>query len=204
MKEFWNNRYAQEAFAYGEEPNEFLKDQLRELRPGTILFPAEGEGRNAVYAAELGWSVSAFDISEEGRNKAERLANKKQVTIDYQIMGVSDMNYVEQQFDAIALIYTHFPESVRRTFHEKLAHSLKKGGLIIIEAFSKKHLDYNTKNAQVGGPKDATLLYNVEEIKTDFDEFEPLVLTETEIQLNEGMYHVGQGSVIRFIGRKKN
>ena len=73
MKEFWNERYRQNEFAYGEEPNEFLKEQLAKLQPGSILFPAEGEGRNAVYAAQSGWQVSAFDISEEGKKKAERL-----------------------------------------------------------------------------------------------------------------------------------
>lgn len=203
MKEFWNDRYRQEAFAYGEEPNDFLKEQLHELEPGTILFPAEGEGRNAVYAAQLGWNVSAFDTSEEGKNKAERLTRKKQVTIDYQIMSVGQMNYSEQQFDAVALIYAHFPESIRPAYHQEVARSTKKGGIVILEAFSKKHLDYNSKNEKVGGPKDATLLYNLDEIKADFHEFEPLVLIETEVELNEGLYHVGQGSVIRFVGRKK-
>jgi hypothetical protein len=74
--ERWNERYSKDEFAYGEQPNKFLKEQLEKLAAGTILFPAEGEGRNAVFAAQLGWTVSAFDISAEGKNKANRLAEK--------------------------------------------------------------------------------------------------------------------------------
>ncbi|EMO25801.1 thiopurine S-methyltransferase domain protein [Leptospira interrogans serovar Bataviae str. HAI135] len=65
----WNERYSKEEFAFGEQPNEYLKEQLEKLEIGKILFPAEGEGRNAVFAAKLGWNVSAFDISVEGKRK---------------------------------------------------------------------------------------------------------------------------------------
>ncbi|HRN48956.1 MAG TPA: hypothetical protein PKW69_13045, partial [Niabella sp.] len=61
MKEFWNDRYSREEYSYGQLPNEFLKETLQKLKPGKILFPAEGEGRNAVFAASLGWHADAFD-----------------------------------------------------------------------------------------------------------------------------------------------
>lgn len=67
--ERWNERYSKQEFAYGEEPNNYLKEQLEKFTVGTILFPAEGEGRNAVFAAKLGWTVSAFDISAQGKTK---------------------------------------------------------------------------------------------------------------------------------------
>src|SRR4029078_7791808 len=101
----WNNRYSNDEYAYGEAPNNFLKEQLEKLDAGTILFPAEGEGRNAVFAATLGWTVSAFDISAEGRNKALRLAQMNNVTIDYQVSELEALNFTIEQFDAIALIY---------------------------------------------------------------------------------------------------
>ncbi len=171
---------------------------------GNILFAAEGEGRNAVFAAQLGWDVSAFDISLEGKNKAQKLAAKHSVSFDYQVGDLMQVSYTEQQFDAIALIYAHFPANLRQAYHRKLISWLKNDGIVILEAFSKKHLDYNTKNEKVGGPKDAGLLYSIDEITTDFHHLEILELTETEVELNEGLYHVGLGSVIRFTGRKKN
>ena len=89
----WDDRYRTEEFAYGEQPNNYLKEQLEQLNPGTILFPAEGEGRNAVFAAKLGWKVSAFDISAEGKNKAIQLAESNQVSIDYQVVELQHFDY---------------------------------------------------------------------------------------------------------------
>ena len=104
--ERWNDRYSKDEYAYGEQPNNFLREELEKLKPGTILFPAEGEGRNAVFAAQLGWTVSAFDISVEGKNKAFRLAETNKVMIDYHVGDLKTLNYNTGQFDAIALLCT--------------------------------------------------------------------------------------------------
>lgn len=199
----WNDRYAGEEFAYGEEPNNYLKEQLIKFDTGKILFPAEGEGRNAVFAAKIGWTVSAFDISNEGLKKALQLAEKNEVTIDYQIGELQALNYQEGQFDGIALIYAHFPANIKSQLHKELDKYLRKGGIIIFEAFSKNHLDYLAKNEKVGGPKDIESLFSIEEIEADFNNYEVIELKETVIHLNEGIYHNGEGSVIRFVGRKK-
>jgi hypothetical protein len=201
--ERWNERYRNEAFAYGDEPNNYLKEQLEKLHVGKILFPAEGEGRNAVYAARLGWTVSAFDISAEGKKKALRLAEMNQVNIDYQVGELQTLNYTPGQFDAIALIYAHFPTEIKSLYHKTLDKYLRKGGYIIFEAFSKRHIDYISRNEKVGGPKDIGMLFSIEELKSDFANYEVLELTEKEIELNEGLFHNGLGSVIRFTGRKK-
>jgi SAM-dependent methyltransferase len=199
----WNERYSKEEFAYGVTPNNYLKEQLTRLKPGTILFPAEGEGRNAVFAAKLGWKASAFDISLEGKNKALRLAETNKVTIDYQVGELERLNYETGQFDAIALIYAHFPATMKSLYHLALDNYLKKEGIIIFEAFSKKHIDYLSRNEEVGGPKDLAMLFSVEELKSDFANYEIIELEEKEIELNEGLFHKGTGSVIRFVGRKK-
>jgi SAM-dependent methyltransferase len=199
----WNDRYRTDEFAYGEEPNNYLKEQLGLLDTGSILFPAEGEGRNAVFAAKLGWKVSAFDISIEGKNTALQLAENNKVNIDYQVGELEELDYKAEQFDAIALIYAHFPAAIKSTYHQKLDQYLRKGGLLIFEAFSKKHLDYLAKNEKVGGPKEIDMLFSIEEIKSDFANYEIVALVEKEIELNEGLFHNGQGSVIRFVGKKK-
>lgn len=199
----WDHRYNMEAFAYGEAPNNYLKEQLSKLPAGTILFPAEGEGRNAVFAAKLGWTVSAFDISNEGKSKAMRLAEKNNVTIGYQVGELQTMDFDTAQFDVIALIYAHFPAEVKSLYHKAFDNYLKNDGIIIFEAFSKKHIDYVTTNEKIGGPKDIECLFSIEEIKSDFPDYEVIELIEKDIELNEGLYHNGTGSVIRFTGRKK-
>lgn len=198
----WNDRYAAEEFAYGEEPNSYFKEQLEKLPVGKILFPAEGEGRNAVFAAKLGWQVSAFDISSEGKNKALRLAETNNVTIDYQVGELDTLNYDPEQFDVIALIYAHFPAEIKSHYHTTLDKYLRRGGYIIFEAFSKKHLDYLAQDKKMGGPKDVASLFSIEEIRSDFANYEVIELAEKEIELTEGEFHNGLGSVIRFVGWK--
>ena len=201
--ERWNDRYSKEEFAYGEQPNNYLADQLKKLNVGTILFPAEGEGRNAIFAARLGWKVSAFDISVEGKNKALRLAATHKVTIDYQVGELQTLKYNPEQFDAIALIYAHFPADIKSFYHKTLDRYLRKNGFVIFEAFSKRHIDYLAKNEKVGGPKEIAMLFSVDELRSDFANYEIIELAEKEIELSEGLFHNGQGSVIRFVGRKK-
>jgi len=199
----WNERYANEEFAYGEAPNNYFEEQLAHFQPGKILLPAEGEGRNAVFAAMMGWEVSAFDISNEGQKKASLLARKNKVSIDYQVGFLENLNYSRQQFDAIALIYAHFPADINSQLHKSLDQYLRPGGTIIFEAFSKNHLEYLKINEKVGGLKDIDSLFSVAEIRNDFENYDIVVLDEVVIDLNEGIFHNGQGSVIRFVGRKK-
>jgi ubiquinone/menaquinone biosynthesis C-methylase UbiE len=203
MKALWDERYSNEAFAFGENPNVFLTETLPQFTPGFALFAAEGEGRNAVYAAVLGWKVAAFDLSVYGKTKAALLAEKQQVVIDYQVGDLQDIEYKENSFDAIVLIYAHFPAAIKSSCHQKLISYLKPGGIVIFEAFSKNHIQYNSINLKVGGPKDIDQLYSIEEIKKDFQDFEIIELIETETDFSEGLYHIGKGSVIRFVGRKQ-
>jgi hypothetical protein len=199
----WNDRYSKEEFAYGEQPNNYLKELLGKLPPAKILFPAEGEGRNAVFAARNGWTVAAFDISIAGRNKALKLAQKNKVSLDYKVGELENLVYEKEWFDVIALIYAHFPAEKKSLYHKILDQYLRRGGSIIFEAFSKKHIAYNSINQKVGGPKDSGVLFSLDEIRADFKNYEVEELTEKEIELNEGLYHIGRGSVIRFVGRKK-
>lgn len=203
METFWNQRYRQEAFAYGKAPNQYFKENIQKLNPGKILFPAEGEGRNAVYAAQLGWDVYAFDISEEGKTKAKKWARENKVSINYQVGQLPDLNFGNGTFDAIALVFAHFPPNIKAEYHQLLDKKLKKGGMVIFEAFSKNNLDYRKKNPDIGGPLDKDLLFSTEELESYFKNYEVLELVEKEVDLNEGLYHKGKGSVIRFLGRKK-
>lgn len=203
MKEMWDNRYADNAYAYGIAPNNFLRETLIEhqLR-GNILFPAEGEGRNAVYAAKQGLEVSAFDISIEGKNKALKLAKEENVNLNYQVGDFFNLDIINHQYDAVALIYAHFPPAILSKYHQKLAELVKSNGLVILEGFSTNHLKYQADNPAVGGPNKIEFLFSKESIQKDFPNFEIIKLEEAEISLDEGKFHKGIASVIRFIGRK--
>ncbi|WP_111672236.1 class I SAM-dependent methyltransferase [Algoriphagus litoralis] len=136
MKEFWNSWYSAEDFAYGILPNHYFATQILELNPGKALFPAEGEGRNAVFAAEKGWEVSAFDSNEEDKAKAERLAKDAGVQISYAVAAVDEYSTEKESINLLALIFAHFPAESRQKLHPHLVQFLRPGGKLILEAFS--------------------------------------------------------------------
>ena len=202
-KNMWDERYRDNEFVYGKEPNLFFEEWLKKFDAGSILMPADGEGRNGVFAAQLGWKVTSSDLSEEGKLKALELAKEKNVTLEYIVGDLEQLNFEVVSFDAIGLIYAHFAAEKKSLLHKKLNEYLKPGGIIIFEAFSKLHLLYNESNPKVGGPKDFDMLYSKAEIITDFENYDLLILEEEESILNEGKYHIGKGAVVRFVGRKR-
>lgn len=197
MSSFWNERFGSEEYAYGEAPNQFVKQELSKLLPCKILFPAEGEGRNAVFAATLGWEVIAFDPSIEGKKKAVALAQQKGVNIDYLIDGYETVDFQKNSFDCIVLVFAHIQPEKRQEYHQKLISFLKPGGQLILEGFSKQQIKNDT-----GGPKNIEMLFSESELREDFQELNELNISETETLLNEGPYHQGKAWVIRAIGFK--
>jgi SAM-dependent methyltransferase len=197
MSDFWNQKYSTIDFIYGTEPNLYLKQQLLNLKPGKLLLPAEGEGRNAVFAAKLGWKVFAFDPSFEGQKKALKLASEFNVEIDYDLKTYQQANYAHNSFDVIGLTYTHLPANLRKTMHNNYIQWLKPKGTIILEAFSKEQLRYNS-----GGPKEESMLFSQEELRDDFKNLSSLEITKDESVLNEGPAHQGKASIIRMVGKK--
>lgn len=202
MKEFWNDRYKNPDYAYGIHPNNYLKEKLEGLK-GNILLPCEGEGRNAVYAALHDFRVNAFDLSEEGKQKALKLAATNNVDLNYDVAEFESIHFEPNSFDVIALIYAHFAPNLREAYHKQLIKYLKSGGVIIIEGFSKKNIELSNTNPKIGGPKNIDMLYSIEMFKNDFAELEIIELKEELVDLNEGLFHIGKGSVVRFVGRKK-
>ncbi len=197
MKEFWDARYETEGFVYGTEPNLFLAEELAKHRPGRILLPGEGEGRNAVFAARLGWKVDAMDQSRTGAMKALKWAKSNRVNINYMISSIETFTFREATYDVVAPVYVHLPPLLRQLFHERLSGALKPGGRLIMEAFHTSQLGRST-----GGPQSAALLYDREMLRSDFRSLDELLLQELETDLNEGIFHRGSACVIRYIGEK--
>jgi len=197
MQNQWDERYARTEYIYGTEPNTFLKEQLASLRPGKILFPAEGEGRNAVYASSLGWQSDAFDQSTEGQKKAIQLANLKSVSLNYYIQALDRWNPEPGQYDCIALIFVHLPEQLRQQVHHAVIKALKPGGILILEAFTLNQLPRTS-----GGPKNAELLFSKAMIESDFKELTFTNFSETRTILNEGPLHQGLADVLQLVANK--
>lgn len=196
-EDFWNTKYSDTEYIYGVNPNMFFKEQLDSMKPKSILLPADGEGRNGVYAATRGWEVVAFDSSKAGRKKALALAKKQGSSLEYLISDAEEFE-INQKFDALGLIYAHFPAENRKKIHSHLLSFVKPGGIIIFEAFSKEQLKYGS-----GGPKKLEMLFSKEEINEEFPNVEFQSLREVKILQDEGKHHQGKSRVIQFTGIKR-
>jgi cyclopropane fatty-acyl-phospholipid synthase-like methyltransferase len=195
MATFWDEKFNTEDFIYGKEPNDFVKEKLDQLMPGKVLFPAEGEGRNAVYAAKSGWTVSAFDTSEVAKQKAEKLASDKNVKINYSIEGYEEFSAPLEYFDAIVYVFAHSAPAFNA--HTNFLKYLKKGGVIILEGFTKKQLGYKS-----GGPQNIDMLYDEEQMRSEFSALSEIDIQVGERTLNEGDHHNGPAHTIRLFGIK--
>ncbi len=193
MKEFWNEKFASDHYIYGKEPNYILKNFIDRNSPGLILFPGEGEGRNAVYAASQGWKAKAIDQSDTAMLKALNLASELNVNIDYAVGDILTFDYQEASFDAIALIFFHLPEFLRTKIHHYLISLLKPNGKLLLTGFSKEQLNYKS-----GGPKDITMLYSEDMLKEDFKNLKIAYCTRKIAKLKEGPGHTGDASIIEF------
>lgn len=195
--EAWNQRYAEKEFVYGTEPNWFFRQELDKLAVGRILLPAEGEGRNAVYAAVSGWEVEAFDQSGAGRDKAYLLAGANGVTISYALADLAECNYPEASFDVVALVFVHTPSAVRSAIHRRLTSFLKPGGTLLLTGYTKEQLQYKT-----GGPGDADLLFSEQDLLSDFAGLDIRSVKQELREVNEGKLHRGLASVISLVAVK--
>ncbi len=192
----WNQRYSSDEFAYGTEPNTFLVENAR-LLTGPVLSLAEGEGRNAVFLASLGLDVLGVDGSEVGLEKAQKLAASKGVEIKTEIADLATYEPPANFYGSVVSISAHLPSDVRRRLYPSVEQSLKLGGIILLEAYSKSQLSRDT-----GGPKDPDMLMTAPDIVKEFPNCEVILCHEIEREVVEGEFHTGLASVVQFIGRK--
>lgn len=193
----WNKRYNSKEYIYGKEPNVFLKNSLSKLNKGRILFPAEGEGRNSVFAAKMGWQAEAFDISETGREKALKLALAMGVQINYKITSAEEASYPINTFDCLGLFFCHLPTANRNLLINNWLDWLKPGGALIFEAFAKEQI-----NLSSGGPKNLDLLYSTQEVKHILSTCSEVNIQKHETELDEGPFHKGKAITIKALAYK--
>ena len=193
----WNERYGSNEFVYGTEPNSFLVENAK-LLTGPVLSLAEGEGRNAVFLASLGLDVLGVDGSEVGLAKAHKLAESRGVSIRTEVADLATYAPPANSYGSVVSISAHLPSNVRRRLYLLVEQSLKPGGIILLEAYSKSQLSRNT-----GGPKDPDMLMTGADIEKEFPNCEVVLCQEIEREVVEGEFHTGLASVVQFIGRRK-
>lgn len=193
MKETWNQRYKSDTYYYGTEPNEFFRTFIDSLPPGRLLLPGAGEGRNAVYAADAGWEVDAFDFSPVAREKALRLAQEHDVELHYSLQDANSFDCRKNYYDVVALIFLQLSPEDRQKFHQQVVKCLSpEGGNLYLIAFSK-----DEKHPDVNDLPDQNLFYSKKELLQDFKGLNIDLLQEEEVKLDEGPGHQGKAKVVK-------
>ena len=195
----WQGRYAAPEYIFGEGPNAFLAAQRHLLPPrGRALAVADGEGRNGIWLAEQGLDVLSIDFAPNGQAKAKALAHKRGVKIELALADVHEWPYPEAAFDVVAEIFTQFSDPEQRAKKwAGMRKALKPGGLLLLEGYTPKQLEYGT-----GGPKQLDHLYTRELLEAEFGSFSKIEIKQYETMMSEGGAHAGMGAVIDLIGWK--
>jgi cyclopropane fatty-acyl-phospholipid synthase-like methyltransferase len=195
----WEQRYATTEYVYGTTPNLFLQSCKTHLQPGQrVLSIADGEGRNGVWLARQELQVVAIDASANAQAKARRLATDNGVNMQFIHANLLDWAWPTAAFDVVVAIFIQFlsPEERQQIF-AAMKSALKPGGLLIVQGYTPKQLEYRT-----GGPSSIDHLYTREQLTALLDGLEILELTEHDTEIAEGSGHHGMAALIDAVARR--
>lgn len=193
----WDERYNTQQYAYGKQPNDFLAEHYKQLPKGNVISLAEGEGRNAVFLAKMGYSVTAVDGSKVGLEKAAKLAKEHNVNIELVHADLAKFDFEKEKWDAVVSIYCPLPSAVRSAVYKRAVKGLKPGGVFLLEAYTPEQVNYNTG----GGPSVDTKT-SKSDLQDDLAELSFVYLEELKREVFEGTYHTGLASVLQAIAKK--
>ena len=195
----WDARYAEPGWAFGTEPNDFLREQVAHLPAGgRVLCLAEGEGRNAVWLAERGFDVTGIDLASLGLEKAQRLAAERGVRLTTEVADLATYDLGVAAWDGIVSIFAHVPPDVRRRVHAQVPTALKPGGVLLLEAYRPDQLGRGT-----GGPPDDARMLTLERLRPELGTLEWVLAREVERDVVEGRYHPGRASTVQLVARRR-
>jgi len=198
-KEFWNGRFASDAYVFGTRPAAFVVDNAHYLAERSrVLVPADGEGRNSVYLAELGHRVVATDIAEAGITKARKLAAARGTQVEFRLLDLRGWAWPMGEFEAVVAVFIQFaPPAFRDEIFAGMKRAVRPGGVILLHGYAPKQLDYGT-----GGPPAVEQLYTENLLRAAFADFEILRLESGIRDLDEGEGHKGLSAVIDLVARR--
>ena len=195
----WDERYASEDYLFGTEPNEFLVSQRHLLKPGmSCLAVADGEGRNGVWLAQQGLHVLSVEASAVALEKAKKLAQQRGVAIEFEQADLAQWQWGENRFDVVAAIFIQFaPPALREQMFAGIRRCLKPGGLLLLQGYTPRQLEYKT-----GGPPVAENMYTEKLLHDAFGDMEIMHLREHDDHIGEGTGHSGMSALIDLVARK--
>jgi SAM-dependent methyltransferase len=192
--EMWESRYGADEYLYGLKPNDFLAASVNDLPPGDVLCLADGEGRNGVFLASVGHTVTSVDLTEAGMAKATRLAAERGVELNTIVADLNDFDLGENQWDLIVSVFAHTPPPIRAKVHASIATALRAGGLFVLEAYTPDQIGRGT-----GGPPVPELTMTLDGLHEELVGMTIQTGQELVRSVIEGPGHTGDGAVVQLI-----
>lgn len=195
----WQERFAAPGYLFGTAPNKFLRDHAHLLKKGQkALAIADGEGRNGVFLAEQGLDVLSVDFSPIAQEKARTLAKERGVVMRIEQADIIEWHWPPEEFDVVAAIFFQFAlPPQREKIFAGIKRTLKPGGLLLLEGYGPKQLEYKT-----GGPSDLVRLYTRELLEQAFADFSEIDVRTYDQVIEEGPRHSGMSALVDLVGRK--
>jgi SAM-dependent methyltransferase len=192
----WNEWYGKPGYVYGTNPNDFLVSVASRIPQGRILCLGEGEGRNAVYLASLGYEVVAVDQSEIGLAKAEQLAAQQDVKIKTIVADLAEFIIEPKSWQGVVSIFCHLPSALWEQVHRSAIAGLTSGGMWVLEAYTPRQLELGT-----GGPGNLDMLVSLETVKSKLAGLDWEIAQELDREVIEGAHRRGMGAVVQILGK---
>jgi SAM-dependent methyltransferase len=181
--QYWDARFAEAGYAYGTEPNDFLREVLPDLPHvpggGDALSLCEGEGRNAVFLARHGFRVTAVDFSAVGLAKARDFAARQGVSIETVQADLAQFDPGQNRWDLVIAIFAQPPAPVRRRLYAAMARALRANGRFVLETKAVAGADADERYPGV-----EILVRELSPLRLD-------IAREGERLIAEGRYHTG-------------
>ncbi len=197
----WEDRYANAGgYLFGEAPAQMLVENPWMIDGiDTCLCVADGEGRNSVWLATQGLSVTSFDLSPTAVERAHVLAAKTGVQVNAQVSEWESWDW-SRSFDLVVAVFVQFmgPEARVRQF-ETLRQAVRPGGRLVLHGYTPEQVDYGT-----GGPPNRENMYTTELLNDAFGDWRVLRLAAYEREVQEGRGHSGQSALIDLVVEKPN
>ncbi|WP_291987612.1 cyclopropane-fatty-acyl-phospholipid synthase family protein [Luteitalea sp.] len=196
----WDQRYDTTEYVFGTAPNDFLAVEAHRIPPGRVLCLGDGEGRNGVHLAALGFEVTGVDASDIGLAKARRLAEARGVALETVVADLATYDLGEARWQGIVSIFVHLPPALRADLHPRVVRALAPGGVFVLEA-------YTPRQHAIGGiggppPSNADWLLTLDQLRTELPGLDLVLGHELDRDVNEGARHSGRSAVVQFVGVK--
>lgn len=165
--EDWDRRYAETGLLWSAEPNRSLVGEISGVQPGRALDLACGEGRNALWLAELGWRVTGVDYSRVAIERARTRAARERRDVEFVCADLLEYEPETDAFDLVLVLYLQLPADERRRVLSKAVTALAPGGTLLVVGHDLLNLTEG-----VGGPSDPGLLFTPEDVAADILDLE--------------------------------